>query len=155
MFTTKEELEFNKAFVLKAIQAADVEIEQLKVQVEDVKLGESDWNTSRKRPACMVTELTWNRQFKVLLSVRMRQYQLQEKELETGNVFPAEWADIEFEQKEAVKLLRHLDLCKTRTACGEISECLQGPKQNFWPINAGGKKAGGKSAAKAFKPVRR
>ena len=155
MFTTKDEIEFNKAFVLKAIQAADAEIEQLKLQVDEVKIGESDWNTGRKRPLCMVNELAWNRQFKVLLSVRMRQYQLQEKELETGNVFPTEWAEVEFEQKEAVKLLRHLDLAKTRTACGEIADCLQGPNQNFWPTSTGGKKTGGKSPGKMFKPVSR
>ena len=134
MFTEQQQLEFNQAFVLRTIQSADEEIDRLKLRVQQISDNEPivEWDENKKRPSHVVASLAWNRQLKVLLSVRMKQYQLQAKMLETGNAFPTEWADIEFEQKEAVKILRHLDLCKTRTVLDDITDCLLGPKQNFF-----------------------
>ena len=108
MFTEQQQLEFNQAFVLRTIQSTDVEIDRLKLLVQQISDNEPivDWDENKKRPSHVVASLAWNRQLKVLLSVRIKQYQLQAKMLETGNAFPTESADIEFEQKEAVKILK-------------------------------------------------
>ena len=153
MFTEKQQLEFNQAFVLRAVQSADKEIERLKLLVQEISEADpiTEWNESNKRPSHVVSNLAWNRQLKVLLSVRMKQYQLQEKMLETGNVFPTEWADIEFEQKEAVKILRNLDLVKTRQALDGITDCLMGPKQQFFAPRMAGKPQKRKSQPMAEK----
>ena len=133
MFTEQQQLEFNKAFVLRTIQSAEAEIERLKALVHEVTDEEPllEWNDVKRRPMHVVGSLAWNRQLKVLLSVRMKQYQLQEKMLETGNSFPTEWADVEYEQKEAVRTLRNLDLSRTRTSLMDIADCLLGPQQQF------------------------
>jgi len=66
------------------------------------------------------------------MSVRLSQLELQEKMLSTGNSFPTEWANIEFEQKESLAKLKTIDIGKTRSMLDDITDCLLGPKQEFF-----------------------
>ena len=134
MFTEKQQIEFNQAFIQRVVKSTDEEIERIKTVLENVSDEHAtvDWRTNPIRPQQLVASLAWNRQLKLLMSVRLSQWELQDKMLTTGNSFPTEWANIEFEQKEAMAKLRSIDLGKTRSTLDDITDCLLGPKQDFF-----------------------
>jgi len=134
MFTEQQQLEFNQTFIQRVIQSTDDEIERIKLVLSNVNDEQAtvDWKTNPVRPQQLVASLAWNRQLKLLMSVRLSQLELQNKMLATGNNFPTEWANIEFEQKEALSKLRSIDLGKTRSTLDDITDCLLGPKQAFF-----------------------
>ena len=134
MFTEKQQIEFNQTFIQRVVQSTDEEIERIKMVLQNVNDDHAtvDWKTNPVRPQQLVASLAWNRQLKLLMSVRLSQLELQDKMLLTGNSFPTEWANIEFEQKEAMAKLRSIDLGKTRSTLDDISDCLLGPKQAFF-----------------------
>lgn len=134
MFTEKQEIEFNQAFIQRVVKSTDEEIERIKTVLENVSDEHAtvDWRTNPIRPQQLVASLAWNRQLKLLMSVRLSQLELQDKMLTTGKSFPTEWANIEFEQKEAMAKLRSIDLGKTRSTLDDITDCLLGPKQDFF-----------------------
>lgn len=134
MFTEKQQLEFNQAFIQRVVRSTDGEIERIKNVLENVNDEQAtvDWRTNPMRPQQLVASLAWNRQFKLLMSVRLTQLELQDKMLSTGNTFPTEWANIEFEQKESMAKLKTIDVGKTRSMLDDITDCLLGPKQDFF-----------------------
>lgn len=59
MFTDKQELEFNQAFIQRVIKSTDGEIERIKTVLENVNDEQAtvDWRTNPMRPQQLVASL--------------------------------------------------------------------------------------------------
>ena len=153
MFSQKQELEFNVAFIQQMLEDANQELEQWKLMQGNGGAFQAkiSWADPERNPAQVVKKVAWTEQFIELLINRLQQNKLKQKELET-EACPAEWAVLRFHQAKILAKMNDINQNKTRLACHDLRDKLLGYQHDFMMSN---RELSQKLSKKASSPTKR
>ena len=134
MFSQKQELEFNVAFLAEMIQSTSAENDQWQ-EINSGYFNNVDkmakfWNNPDWRPAHVVTMMAWTKKAVELLKNKLQQNELKLKELDSKRL-PAEWAVLRFQQEKILHQMNDIQTSKTRLLCCDLKNRLLGPQDEF------------------------
>ena len=158
MFSVKQELEFNAAFIKEMIQSTSAEMDHW----QEINAGYTNnvekmvkyWNNPDWRPAHVVTMMAWTKKAIEYLQNRLQQTELKLKELDSERL-PAEWATLRFQHGKILGQMNDIQVSKTRLLCHDLKNRLLGAQDDFdKPPNRAVFKNGSKVAKKSHGKVK-
>ena len=134
MFSKKQELEYNVAFLKEMIQSSGEDLNHWQSVNEgyqnDVDKIVKQWTNFDGKPTHALTMMAWTKKAIELLKNRLQQNELKLKELDSERS-PAEWAVLGFQQSKILVKMEEINIPKTRMLCRDLNERLIGPQYDF------------------------
>ena len=134
MFSSKQELEFNIAFLQEMVQSTKGDLKQWQDinddYVNNVEKMTKNWNNPDWKPSHVVTMMAWTRKAIELLNNRLQQNELKLKELDSERL-PAEWAVLRFQQSKIMGQMNEIQRAKTGMLCHDLRDKLLGTQDDF------------------------
>jgi len=152
MFSEKQELVFNVAFLQEMVKAKNEELKQWQdinnSYASNVEAMAKNWSNPDWKPSNVVTMMAWTKKAIELLQNRLQQNELKLKELNSDRL-PAEWAVLRFQQGKIMAQMNEIQRAKTGMLCHDLRDRLLGPQDDFQsPFKRLAKQAGTKKVKK-------